>query len=370
MREKIGQLVMIGIEGHELSESEAEFIVRNDIGGIILFSRNISSPKQVFDLCQQIQKLSKKTKSQAPFFIGVDNEGGRVARLKDGFTKWPPLAALGKIGSTSLAFKYSQSMGEELLATGINLNFAPCVDVLTNPKNTVIGDRSLNADPEEVAKMASALVRGYIKAGIIPCAKHFPGHGNTLVDSHEDLPKEQTDLETLKNRELIPFKKVFRSRLDMVMTSHILFEKVDPTFPATLSKTFVQTLLRDEYRFRGVVVSDDLDMKALTKNFSAEEIPIKALLAGVDLLLYCNEFDKPPIAIESLIKATKDGVISGQRVEESFQRVMDLKRKSLSQLQPLTWEEAHKQLNIEEHQALADAVSAGKVPADLINSPT
>lgn len=367
MREKIGQLLVVGIEGHELSESEAEFIVRNDIGGVILFSRNISNPKQTFDLCQQIQKLSKKTRSQAPLFIGVDNEGGRVARLKDGFTKWPPLAALGKIGSTSLAFKYSQSMGEELLATGINLNFAPCVDVLTNSKNTVIGDRSLHSDPEEVAKMASALVRGYIKSGIIPCAKHFPGHGNTLLDSHEDLPKEQTDLDTLKNRELVPFKKVFRSRLDMVMTSHILFEKIDPKFPATLSQTFIQKLLREEYRFRGVVISDDLDMKALTKNFSSEEIPVKALLAGVDILLYCNEFDKPPIAIESLLKATKDGLISGQRLEDSFQRVMELKRKSLGQLPPLSWDEA--QLKVEEHQALADAVSAGKVPADLLNAP-
>lgn len=365
MLEKIGQLLFIGLEGPELLDHEAEFIIRNDIGGVILFSRNIQNPKQVFELTSKIQKLSKKTKSQAPLFIGVDNEGGRVARLKDGFTKWPPLAALGKLNSTSLAFKYAQSMGEELLAVGINLNFAPCVDVLTNPENQVIGDRSLHSDPEEVAKLASALVRGYIKSGLIPCAKHFPGHGNTLLDSHEDLPKEQTDLETLLEREILPFKKVFRSRLDMVMTSHILFEKIDSKWPVTLSETFLKKVLREDCRYRGLIITDDLDMKALTKNFSTQEIPVRAISAGADLLLYCNEFDKPPIALAALQKALKDGAISGQRIDESFQRVIDLKKKSLGALKPLTWSDAEAQLKVAEHQALADSVAQGKIPAGL-----
>lgn len=366
MLEKIGQLLFIGLEGPELLDHEAEFIVRNDIGGVILFSRNIQNPKQVFELNSKIQKLSQKTKSQAPIFIGVDNEGGRVARLKEGFTKWPPPSALGKVGSTSLAFKYAQSMGEELLAVGFNVNFAPCVDVLTNPENQVIGDRALHSDPEEVAKIASALVRGYIKSGITPCAKHFPGHGNTLLDSHEDLPKEQTDLATLSERELVPFKKVFRSRLEMVMTSHILFERIDENWPVTLSSTFLETILKGNYRFRGLVVTDDLDMKALTKNYSSEEIPVRALIAGADILLYCNEFDKPPIALEALQKALKDGRISAQRVEESFQKVMNLKKKSLAPLKVLSWSEAEAMLNVAEHQELADAVTSGKVPAGLI----
>lgn len=366
MLEKIGQLLFIGIQGPELLDHEAEFIVRNDIGGVILFSRNIQNPKQVFDLNASIQKLSKKTKSQAPIFIGVDNEGGRVARLKEGFTKWPAPSALGKIGSTSLAFKYAQSMGEELLAVGFNVNFAPCVDVLTNPQNQVIGDRALHTDAEEVAKLASALVRGYIKSGIIPCAKHFPGHGNTLLDSHEDLPKEQTDLATLADRELVPFKKVFRSRLEMVMTSHILFEQIDKDWPVTLSKTFLNTILKGNYRYRGLIITDDLDMKALTKNYSAEEIPVRAIMAGADVLLYCNEFDKPPLALEALQKALKDGQISGQRIDESFQKIISLKKKSLSPLKSLTWAEAEAMLNLAEHQALADAVAEGKVPAEMI----
>lgn len=369
MLEKIGQLLFIGLEGPELLESEAEFIVRNDIGGVILFARNVESPRQVFELTSQVQKLSKKTKSQAPLFIGVDQEGGRVARLKKEFTSWPPLASLGKIGSTSLAFKYAQSMGEELLGVGINLNFAPCVDILTNDQNSVIGDRSLHSDPEEVAKLASALVRGYIKSNIIPCAKHFPGHGNTKVDSHEDLPKEITPIETLNERELIPFRKVFRSRLELVMTSHILFENIDPEWPATLSEIFLQKILKEDCRYRGLVISDDLDMKALTKNFATEEIPVRALIAGCDLLLYCNEFDKPPQAISSIQKALKANTLSGQRIDESFQKIMALKKKTLSSLPRLSWEESQSQLfKVNEHQALADAVASGKVPAEWVQS--
>jgi beta-N-acetylhexosaminidase len=368
MIEKIGPLLMIGIEGPELLEKEAEFIIRNDIGGVILFSRNIQDPKQVFELTTQIQKLSKKTKSQAPLFIGIDQEGGRVARLKEGFTKWPPLAALGKIGSTSLAFKYAHSMGEELLACGINLDFAPSVDVLTNPKNKVIGDRALHSDPEEVAKLASALVRGYIKSGIIPCAKHFPGHGNTLVDSHEELPRENTDLDTLQKRELTPFKKIFRARLDMVMTSHILFEKIDPQWPVTLSEIFLQKILREEGRFKGVIVSDDLDMKALASHYKEQEIPVRALLAGVDLLLYCNDFSKPPLALDALQKAVKDGVLKAQRLDESYQRVMELKKKALASLPSRSWAEAEAALKMEEHQALADAVASGNVPTSLLQA--
>src|SRR5580698_798372 len=198
MRDKIGQLMIIGLRDTTLSQDEAEFIVRNNIGGVILFARNIESPEQVHRLCQSIQQLRMKTRDKLPLFISIDMEGGRVARLKKPFTVWPAISQLGTIDSTSLSFKMAMAMGEELSAVGINLDFAPCVDVLTNPSNKVIGDRSISADPEQVAKHASALVRGYIKSGVVACAKHFPGHGNTLVDSHDDLPVENLDLERLK----------------------------------------------------------------------------------------------------------------------------------------------------------------------------
>ncbi len=306
MIDKIGQLLIIGVRGKILTQDEAEFIVKNNIGGVVLFARNIESPEQVHQLCTQIQATRHKTRDKLPLFIGIDQEGGRVARLKAGFTPWPAMGLLGKLDSTSVAFKLAMCMGAEMRAVGINLDFAPCVDVFTNPKNTVIGDRALSSDPEQVAKLASALVRGFIKSGIIPCAKHFPGHGNTLVDSHEDLPVENIDLDRLKSVELVPFKKVFRARLDMVMTAHIQFPKIDPQYPVTLSEIFIKKMLREELRYRQLVVTDDLDLGALAKNYSVAEIAVRALEAGNDILLYCNKFDHPQIAIDAIEKALKD----------------------------------------------------------------
>ncbi len=368
MVEKFGQLLIIGIRGTSLTEDEAEFIVANNIGGVILFSRNIENPEQVHSLCRSIQSLRHKTRDKLPLFIGVDQEGGRVARMKAPFTQWPPLSLIGKLDSTSVAFKFALDMGTELRAVGINLDFAPCVDILTNPKNQVIGDRALSTDPEQVAKLASALVRGYIKSGIIPCAKHFPGHGNTLLDSHEDLPVEDVDIERLKNVELVPFKKVFRARLDMVMTAHIKFPKVDPQWPVTLSEKFLKGLLRQELRYRNIVISDDLDMQALSKNYPAAEIPVMALQAGCDILLYCNNFEHPQLALESLMKAFKEHKINAKQVDESYNRIVALKKEVLTHPDPDEFPKASALIGAERHQRLAQAIQSGTVPADLLTT--
>ncbi len=368
MVEKLGQLLIIGIRGTSLTEDEAEFIITNNIGGVILFARNIESPEQVHSLCKSIQALRHKTKDKLPLFIGVDQEGGRVARMKTPFTQWPPLSYIGKLDSTSVAFKFAMDMGSELRAVGINLDFAPCVDILTNPKNAVIGDRSLSTDPEQVAKLASALVRGYIKSGIIPCAKHFPGHGNTLLDSHEDLPVEDIDVERLKNVELVPFKKVFRARLDMVMTAHIKFSKVDPVWPVTLSEKFLKGMLRQELRYRNIIISDDLDMKALAKNYPVADIPVMALQAGCDILLYCNNFEHPQLAIDSLMKAAKDHKINGKQVDESYNRIVALKKEILANPDPEDFQKASALIGHANHQRLAQAIKSGSVPADLLTT--
>lgn len=366
MVEKFGQLLTIGIRGTSLTEDEAEFIVKNNIGGVILFARNIETPEQVHALCSSIQSLRHKMKDKAPLFISVDQEGGRVARMKTPFTQWPPLSTVGNLDSTSVAFRFALDMAAELRAVGINLDFAPCVDVLTNPKNAVIGDRSLSSDPEKVAKLASALVRGYIKGGIIPCAKHFPGHGNTLLDSHEALPVEDVDVERLKSIELVPFKKVFRARLDLVMTAHIKYTHLDPEWPATLSEIILQKLLREELRYRGLVISDDLDMKALANNYSESEIPVRAFQAGCDILLYCNNFDKPQVALDALEKASKDHKISAKRVEESFNRVLALKKEALGNPDPPELSQALTIIGQDQHSRLSQAIKSGSVPADLL----
>jgi beta-N-acetylhexosaminidase len=363
--QNIGQLFFIGLEGPELTAKEADFIIKNDIGGVTLFARNLKSPAEIHKLCSDLHNLHHKTKSKAPLFIAIDMEGGRVHRLKPPFTQWPSLGKLAALDSTSIAFKFSNMMGLELKAIGINIDYAPCIDVLTNPKNVLIGDRSLGSDPEFVAKIASALVRGYIKAGIIPCAKHFPGHGNTIIDSHEDLPIEEVDMKTLDTRELVPFRKTFRARMDLVMTAHIKYKNIDPEFPATLSPLFIQKILRENLRYRGLVMTDDLDMKAMTKSYSREEIPVLALQAGCDILLYCNDFTSPPLALEVVQKAITDKKVSATHVTAALARVAALKKDTLHHAAPLPLTEATKIIGHPDHLRVAKAVAEGQVPQEL-----
>ncbi len=286
-------------------------------------------------------------------------------RLPPPFTQWPALARLGKIDSTSVAFKFASAMGAELRSVGINLNFAPSVDVLTNPKNAVIGDRAISNLPEEVAKIASALVRGYIKSGIIPVAKHFPGHGNTLLDSHDELPVEEKSLAELEACELIPFKKVIRARLDMVMTSHIKFSKIDADWPVTLSKKFVTEILRQNLRYRNLIVTDDLGMKALTKHYDLKTIVLGALNAGCNILLFCNEFDSPPKAFEILEKAVMDKTISQDLLRENHRQILALKSNSLG-TQQNDIESMSRIVGHPDHIKLAKAILEGVVPEELL----
>ncbi|PWU13679.1 MAG: beta-N-acetylhexosaminidase [Bdellovibrio sp.] len=321
-----GHHLIMGLSGPTLSAEERRFLVDYDIAGVILFPRNLNSPQQIYDLTAEIQSLSSKTVSGLPLFVSIDMEGGRVARLKEPFTQWPPLRQLGIGDSAQLAFDMSLAMGVELGAVGINLDFAPVLDILTNPENTVIGDRAVSDTSERVMKLGSALVRGYLKSGIIPCGKHFPGHGNTLVDSHEDLPVEQTDLERLRAVELKPFLRAFRSGLEMVMSSHILFPRIDPEWPVTLSEIFLRRILREELRYRHLVISDDLDMKALSNHYDPRLVPVRALQAGIDLLLYCNDPSSPERAIDAICKAVVDGWLDRRQLEESFGRIEQFKR--------------------------------------------
>jgi len=368
LRELIGQQLIIGLSGPQLTTEEADFIIRHNIGGVILMKRNCQSPQQIHELTSRLQELRHKTADQAPLFIGIDMEGGRVARLTAPFTIWPPIAALGRTNSTSAAFKLAQFMGNELRAVGVNLDFAPCIDVFSNPKNQVIGDRSPGSDPELVGRIGSALVRGYIKAEVIPCAKHFPGHGNTLLDSHEDLPTEHKTREELEACELIPFKKVFRSRLDLVMTSHIRFEALDPQWPVTLSQKIISELLRGDLKYRNLIVTDDLDMKALTKNFDKKQIPVRALQAGANLLLYCNEPESHRMAVEAIEQALKDKTLDAQIVSTNHRRILELKRSKLTNVTPLPFEQVGRIVGHPDHARLAKAILAGDVPEDLLQT--
>lgn len=366
MREKIGPSLIVGIQGTSLTNEEIAFLVRENIGGIILFKRNYESPRQLFDLANELRSVAKRKGDKTPFFISVDQEGGRVARFRAPFTEWPPMAAVGKLNSASVAFKVAQVLAQELAAVGVNLNFAPSVDIFTNPANTVIGDRALSSDTETVAKLGSALVRGMIKGGVLPVAKHFPGHGNTLIDSHDELPIENKSLAELEACELEPFKRAFKARLGIVMSSHLMFPKIDPTWPVSLSEIFLKNILRDQLRFRGLIISDDLDMKALTKHHSKGTIAVRALQAGSNILCYCNEPDSPPTAIDAIEKAVRDKELSLQVLVENASRIHALKMDAGFDSAPLVWTESEKIIGAAKHRELSDAVRAGAVPASLL----
>lgn len=361
MTDIIGQHLFIGISGHKLTHEEKDFIVNNNIGGICLFGRNVSTPEQVYDLCQEIQALHHQQASRLPIFIGIDMEGGRVHRLKAPFTQWPALKHLGDIDNPTLSFHFAQRMGQELSAVGINLDFAPCVDVFTNPLNTVIGDRAISTDSEMVAKHASALVRGYIKSNIVTCAKHFPGHGNTIVDSHEDLPVENISLAELDQRELIPFKKSVKSKVDMIMTSHIHFPQIDPQWPTTLSPKMI-SMIRDDYHYKGLIITDDMGMKAMSSHFGIVEAPLQALLAGVDLLLYCNDPEVPPQVLEGLIEAAAQGRLPQEQMMNSFARIADFKNQKLKSLNTVARNDLKDWVGTQENIELAQAIRDGKSP--------
>ncbi len=363
MVEKIGQQLIIGIQGKQLLDEEKDFIVKYNIGGVILFDRNLEPPAQIHSLVSEIQSLRHKTRDKIPLFVSIDMEGGRVHRLKSPFTKWPPVARLGDQGSSTLAFRFALNMGEEMRAFGINLDFAPCVDIFSNPKNVLIGDRSLSTNPDVVTQLSSALVRGYIKADVIPCGKHFPGHGATEIDSHFDLPISQDTLKSLDDSQsLEPFKKIFKSRCELVMTAHISFPKIDPQWPVTLSPVFLQQILRDVLRYKGLIITDDLDMKALAKHFPKDVIPVQALNAGANILLYCNDFNAPMKAMNAIAKALKDKKIQSSVIDKNYSEILSFKKKNLAApYDPFPLDKALEILDRKDHKEFAEAVATGQV---------
>jgi beta-N-acetylhexosaminidase len=351
-KELLGELFITGIPGTELSDDTAAFLSQARIGGIILFSKNYESPQQVAEFIHSIQEC----RTELPLWISVDQEGGQVQRFKTGFTKLPTGKALAQTDSPALAFEVAQVAAKELKAVGVNLNFSPVTDINTNPKNPVIGDRAFGDQDEMVSKIASAVVRGHLTAGVQACSKHFPGHGDTELDSHFDLPIVNTPLETLRGREFRPFVKVAKSRCSFLMTAHILNPEIDPEWPATLSKITLQDILRKELRYNQIIISDDLEMEAITKNYGATEVPRLALQAGCDLLIYRTE-EAARKAYTSLLADLDEGRLSPQRVLESAERSRKLKNQVLLPYEKPNLQEITEIVGCKANQELVDQVS-------------
>jgi beta-N-acetylhexosaminidase len=279
-----GSLIICGFEAPTADAEVRELLREVTPLGLILFARNIESPAAVRELNAELKSLV----APRPLLLTVDQEGGRVARIKEPLTNWPPLRCLGERGDAQLAQAFGRALATELRALHFDVDFAPVLDVDTNLNNPIIGDRALSADPKGVAKLGAAFIQGLQGAGVAACGKHFPGHGDTDVDSHLALPSVQHSLQRLRQVEWPPFAAAIAAHLSAIMTAHVMVPELDSRHPATLSQTLLQTHLRQELGFKGVVVSDDIEMRALADGYSPEQMALLGLQAGIDVFLACR----------------------------------------------------------------------------------
>lgn len=281
-----GQLLFVGFSGTSVPPELAARIREGRVGGVILFRRNIEDPEQVRALTSELHRLAPV---DAPLIVAIDQEGGRVQRLRKPWTEWPPMRSLGQ-RSVDDTIAFARALALELLDAGFDLDFAPVVDVDSNPQNPVIGDRSFGRDAATVSRHAVALIQTMQELGVATCAKHFPGHGDTDLDSHLALPRLELDRARLDRTELPPFRAAVAAEVASIMTAHVLFPKLDAKRPATLSPA-VMAVLRDELGYDGLVLSDDIEMKAVADHFSVEDRSLGCLRAGVDVILACSQAD-------------------------------------------------------------------------------
>ena len=352
IRRHIGQLAIVGFDGHEISADVRRLAREFDVGGVIFFARNVDGPEQVADLSRQAQALVQ----ELPLWVSVDQEGGRVARLKRRFTEWPPMITLGRANDERLAERFARALASELKAVGISLDYAPVLDVHTNPKNPVIGDRALADRAEDVARLGAAIIRTLQAEGIAACGKHFPGHGDTSTDSHHELPLIEHPPDRLEAVELVPFRSAIAAGVASIMTAHILIPALDDERPATLSPAIVDGLLKQRLGYAGMVLSDDLEMKAISGRYGHSEATVQAVAAGCDAVLMCAPRpDQQAAALEALIHAVEEGRLPLARVEDAFARSRRVKERFLTVPRPqaLTGAALKAVLGRDDHQAIA-----------------
>lgn len=326
LEEKIGQLLICGFDGLKPSEEIKGLIKDYNIGGVILFSRNIKDPVQAAKLCNSLQEMAK-----TPLFICIDQEGGKVNRLPKPFTQFAGNAAIGKSNSVKLAYAFGEITAKELKAVGINTNFAPVLDVNTNPDNPVINERAFSNNPNSVSRFGLAVIAGLQDNGVIACCKHFPGHGDTSLDSHHQMPVVEHSIERLNEIELLPFKHAAENDVAAIMTAHVLYKGLDEKYPATLSKKTIHDLLRKEMGFKGLVITDDLEMKAISDNYAIGEAAIGALSAGADIILVCKSYERQKEVRDAVLRAVKDNIITEKRIDESIERITAVKKHFLKE---------------------------------------
>jgi beta-N-acetylhexosaminidase len=358
IRRDVGQL-LIGSLPSTTIPAELRSLAREfQLGGVILFARNIEAPEQVAELSHDLQALASGT----PMWISVDQEGGRVARLRAPFTEWPPMATLGRSGDAGLAARFAAALAAELRAVGITLDYAPVLDIHTNPKNPVIGDRALADDAALVGRLGAAIVRGLQDNGVAACGKHFPGHGDTSVDSHFELPLVEHPPDRIRRVECVPFREAIAAGVGFIMTAHVLVPSIDDQQPATLSRRIVYDLLRDELGFQGVILSDDLEMKALAATYTVPDAAVRAIAAGCDAVLVCRasvddrtrDIEAQVAVLEALVHAVEDGRIPYGRLEDALARQRRAKERFLAAAVAAGAPELRRVVGCDAHRRIAD----------------
>ncbi len=349
---------MVGFEGHAASADVRRLIRDYRAGSVVLFARNVDTPEQVAELVRELQEIARDAGHDLPLLVAVDQEGGRVARLRAPWTEWPPLRALGRIGSEAHARRMGESLAAELTACGIRCDFAPVVDVDTNPKNPIIGDRSFGDDPELVGRLGAAMIGGLQDGGVAACAKHFPGHGDTDLDSHLALPAVDHSPSRLEDVELRPFRRAIEAGVASIMTAHVLVRELDDRLPATLSPLLIDRLLREKMGYGGVVVSDDLEMKAVADRWRPGEGAPLAAEAGCDLLPVCKNHDAQVDAIEGLVRAVETERFSWKAMDAACARVRLLKERFLLPYRDPVPKQARLAAGVGEGVALAEEIAS------------
>ncbi|CUP12577.1 beta-N-acetylhexosaminidase [Clostridium baratii] len=330
--EKIGQLVISGFYGPTLDENILKLVKEDKISGVILFNRNVKDSSQLLSLNNSLKESNKNNK--LPLFISVDEEGGSVTRMPSDIKRLPTNKYIGSLNNKDLSYKVGEILGEQLSYFGFNMNFAPVLDINSNPNNPVIGNRSFGNNKDIVASLGTSTMKGIQSKNIISVVKHFPGHGDTSVDSHVNLPVVNYDINRLNSFEFVPFKTAIQNGANAVMVGHILLPKIDNKYPSSMSYEIVTNILRKDLGFDGLVVSDDMTMGAITENYSIEEASVKSINAGVDLLLVCQKYENTENVLKALKEAVLNGTISKERLDNALYNIISTKKKYLLNKEP------------------------------------
>jgi beta-N-acetylhexosaminidase len=349
------RLFSVGFHGKVLSDDLSRLLARG-VGGVIFFSRNVGQPAELVETTSSIKRQAGRS-----VVIALDQEGGKVARLRQGFSELPSMRALGETGSATLSREVGALIGRELRAVGFDMNYAPVLDVDTNPGNPVIGSRSFGRTPELVSKLGVALAEGLESVGVAACGKHFPGHGDTSQDSHLQLPRLAHTLERLEQVELQPFAAAIAAGIPSLMTAHVIFEPLDPVYPATMSNAVLHGLLREKMGYDGLVVSDDLEMRAIADHYAIEDTVVRGLNAGVDQFLCCHTAEIAHRAIEAVVHAVEAGTISRKTLAAANRRIQTF---SDRYTRPALETPDLNVLRCDAHLALIERVSRGAEAAD------